>query len=324
MHLLCAIVFGIASLAMLNEPVQAQSARVPKLGILAISRADSIDALLARLAEIGWVDGRTMQVVFPEPVREEAALARHMAELLAAKVDLVVAQTKPAVMVAAKATASVPIVMGAFNGDPVREGLVQSLVRPGTNVTGTFYYRASGGGERVAVLTELVPQVQHVGILLNPDSRESVTLSEELIAAARGAGLAVTHLPTRGLDDIDGLFAQAKGQGVQGVVAVTGAEMFQSRRHVVAAQDRHRLPAVMGSIGFPELGGLAKLGPNVPGLWEKMARAHIDRLFKGEKPGDLPLIALDDFELVVNLQTAGRFGLAVPEKIRRTATKLVE
>jgi putative ABC transport system substrate-binding protein len=315
---------GLAVLAVISTPGAAQETRVPKLGILAISRADSIDALLARLAEIGWIDGKTMQVVMPEPVRDEAGLTGHMQELLAAKVDLVLAQTKPAVMAAHAATATVPIVMGAFNGDPVREGLVRSLEQPGTNVTGTFYYRASGGGERVAVLTELAPHVKHVGILLNPASRESLALSEELVFAARAAGLTVTLMGTRGLDDIDGLFADAKAKGAQGVVAVTGAEMFQSRGHVVAAQDKHGLPAVMGSIGFPELGGLAKLGPNVPGLWEKMARAHIDRIFKGEKPGDLPLIALDDFELVVNLKTAQRLGLSVPDKIRRGATKLVE
>ena len=318
------LVMAVAGLAALSQAATAQSARLPKLGVLAISRADSIDALLQRLADIGWVDGKTMQVVFPEPTREEAGLTRHMRELLAAEVDLVVAQTKPAVMVAVNATKSVPIVMGAFNGDPVKEGIVRSFTRPATNVTGTFYYRASGGGERVAVLTALAPQVKHVGILLNPDSRELLALADELIAAARTAGLAVTRMGTRGLDDIDGLFADATRNGVQGVVTVTGAEMFQSRRHVVAAQDKHRLPAVMGSIGYPELGGLAKLGPNVPGLWEKMAQAHIDRIFKGEKPADLPLIPLDDFELVVNLKVAKELGLTVPETMRRSATKLVE
>src|SRR5215470_5773192 len=112
-------VMALAALAAMSQAALAQSTRLPKLGILAISRADSIDALLGRLAQIGWIDGKTMRVVFPEPVRDEAGLARHMQELLAADVDLVVAQTKPAVMVAVKATTSVPIVMGAFNGDPV-------------------------------------------------------------------------------------------------------------------------------------------------------------------------------------------------------------
>jgi len=298
--------------------------RLRKLGILAISRADSIDVLLKRLAEIGWVEGKTMEVLLPEPVRDAAGLERHMRELLAAELDIVIAQTRPAVMVAVKATSRVPIVMGAFNGDPVKEGIVESVARPGNNVTGTFYHRETGGGERVAVLTDLAPQVMNVGILLNPDSRESIALAEELIAAAQAAGLAVSRMGTRGLDDIDGLFAAARDAGVGGVVATTGAEMFQSRAHVVRAQDRHRLPTVMGSIGFPELGGLAKLGPNVPGLWEKMASAHIDRIFRGENPGDLPLIALDRFELVVNLATARRLGLTVPDTVKRRATKLVD
>jgi putative ABC transport system substrate-binding protein len=318
------VVLTVAAFACLARPGAAQDVRVPKLGILAISRADSIDALVNKLAEIGWVDGRTMQVVFPEPARDDAGLAQHMRELIAAKVDLVVAQTKPAVMVARAATASVPIVMGAFNGDPVKDGLVRSIERPGTNVTGTFYYRASGGGERVAVLTGVAPQVKRVGILLNPDSAASLALAQELIVAAEAAGLTVSRMETRGPDDIDRVFASAAANGVQGVVTVTGAEMFAVRPQVVSAQDRHGLPTVMGSIGYPELGGLAKLGPNVPGLWEKMAQAHIDRLFKGAKSGDLPLIALDDFELVVNLQAAQRLGLSVPDAIRRRATKLVD
>ena len=145
-----------------------------------------------------------------------------------------------------------------------------------------------------------------------------------LMEAAQAAGLTVTRMGTRKLDDIEGLFADAKAKGVQGVVTVTGAEMFQSRGQVKSAQDKHRLPTVMGSIGYPELGGLAKLGPNVPGLWEKMAQAHIDRIFKGEKPSDLPLIPLDDFELVVNLKVAQGLGLSVPDKIKQSATKLVE
>ena len=119
---------------------------MPKLGILAISDADSIDVMMEGLRALGWVDGKTMEVVYPKATQDLAAVARNMRQLLDAHVDLIVAQTKPAVMIAKQATNDIPVVMGAFNGDPVKDGLVKSVEHPGTNVTGTYYNITSGAG----------------------------------------------------------------------------------------------------------------------------------------------------------------------------------
>jgi putative ABC transport system substrate-binding protein len=295
---------------------------VPKLGILALSDADSIDVLLESLGDLGWVDGKTMQVVFPTATQDLSKLAESMQKLLAAEVDVIVAQTKPAIVIAKRATDTVPIVMGALNGDPVKEGFAQSIEHPGRNITGSYYNVASGGAERVAILAEFLPRMTEIGIVFNPDSEASILLFDDLGVAATRRGLNVTQMPVRGRHEVDKAFETAKAQSVEGVVTVTAAEMFAIRREVAEAQIKYRLPAVMGSIGYPELGGLAKFGPEVPSLWKEMAPA-VDKLLQGAKPGDLPLITVQGFQLDINLQAARALGLLVPEALLRRAKRIV-
>jgi putative tryptophan/tyrosine transport system substrate-binding protein len=301
---------------------RAQQDRRRRVGVLALSDADSIDALFDALRALGWIDGKTIDIVFPPPSPDPARLEENMRQLLAAKVDIVVAQTKLAIVIARRATDTLPIVMGALNGDPVREGFAQSLEHPGGNITGSYYNVAAGGAERLAVLTDLIPRLRHVGIVMNPDSAPSLTLADELAAAAAKAALAVTMFGVRGGHDVEPAFAAARMQGIAGMVAVTGAEMFAIRKEMVAAQDKFQIPAVMGSIGYAEMGGIAKLGPEIPGLWRRMAPA-VDQLLRASaKPGDLPLVTLDGFELDINLRTAQAFGIVVPEALIRRATRV--
>ncbi|MEA2660186.1 MAG: hypothetical protein QOF64_3006 [Candidatus Binatota bacterium] len=296
---------------------------IPKLGILALSDADSIDVLLESLRDLGWVDGKTFEVVFPPATQDLSKLAESMQELLATNVDVIVAQTKPAIVIAKQATDTVPIVMGALNGDPVKEGFVGSVERPGGNITGSYYNVASGGAERVAVLAEFLPHMTKIGIVFNPDSEASVVLFEDLATAAAERGLNVTRMPVRGRHEVDKAFATAKAQAVEGVVTVTAAEMFAIRREVAEAQIKHRLPAVMGSIGYPELGGLAKFGPEVPSLWKEMVPT-VDKLLKGATPGELPLITVKGFQLDLNLKTARALALAVPDTLLRRANRIIQ
>ena len=213
--------------------------------------------------------------------------------------------------------------MGAFNGDPVKDGLVKSVERPGTNVTGSYYNITSGAGDRVGILVDLVPAMRHVGIVFNPDSDASVRLFQELETAARERRLTATKMPVRGGADVDRAFAAAKADGVEGVVTVTAAEMFAIRKEVAAAQIKHRLPTVMGSIGFPELGGLAELGPEVPALWTKMVPT-VDRLLRRDaRPGDIPLVTVDGFQLDLNLATAQALGVTVPAALLQRAVRVI-
>ena len=198
----------------------------------------------------------------------------------------------------------------------------QSYERPGGNITGSFYYIPDGGPGRLAVLNDLLPRMTHVGVILNSESPPSIGLAEEIEAAAAKRGLKSTRIGIRGGHEVDPAFGAAKAQGVEGAVAVTGAEMYACRKEFIAAQDKYRIPVVTGSIGYAEMGGIAKFGPEIPGLWKRMAPA-VDQLLKGTaKPGDLPLVRLEEFETDINLRTAATFGISVPEAIVNRATRV--
>jgi len=324
------ILAGTLSLivCLLAEPLEVASAQtvvVPKsVGVLALSNADSIDAMFDSIRELGWINDRTIQIVFPPASPDPVRLEANMHELLATKVDIVVAQTKLAIQIAAHATGTVPIVMGAYDGDPVADGLVQSAEHPGGNVTGSYYDVMAAGRERVALLSELLPGMARIGIVMNPASTPSLALADDMAKASRERGLQVTLIPIRGGADVDQGFAAAKAQGVDGIITVAGVEIFAIRKDIVAAQDKYRIPAVTSSVGYAEMGGLAKLNPDIPLLWRKMAPT-IDQLLRGTaKAGDLPLITLGSSELEINMRTARSLGVSVPEDAKRRAIKLFQ
>jgi putative ABC transport system substrate-binding protein len=182
----------------------------------------------------------------------------------------------------------------------------------------------AAGRERVALLGELIPGMARIGIVMNPASTPSMTLADDMAVASRERGFQVTLIPVRGGNDVDRAFAAAKEQGVDGITTVAGAEIFAIRREIVAAQDKYRIPAVTSSVGYAEMGGLAKLNPDIPLLWRKMAPT-IDRLLRGSaKASDLPLITIDSSELEINLRTAQTLGVTVPEDVKRRAVRLFQ
>ncbi len=299
------------------------TAPIPRIGVLAVSPAESIHALTAALAEERWVSGRDYELVMPAPSAADETLVANMQTLLAAGVALVVAQTKPAACVAVRATRDLPVVLGAFNGDPAREGIVASLERPGANVTGTYYLGHTGTEQRFALLKALAPHVGSVGVLMNPGSAFSRELGEQAMAIASGIGLKASCVGAGDPAAVEPAIAKAAAARIEGIVTVTGADMYAIREAIARAAWQHRMPVVMGSIGFPDLGGLAKLGPDIPVLWRRMAAAHVIPILRGEPPGNLPMIGLDAFELAINLATAAHLGLVVSDALKQRATKLV-
>jgi putative tryptophan/tyrosine transport system substrate-binding protein len=289
-----------------------------------VSEAESIDALTDALREAGWHAGTHYTLVMPPPSSEEAKLAANMHALLDSHVDLVVAQTKPAARVAVKATRDAPIVLGAFNGNPAQEGIVASLERPGGNVTGTYYLGRVGIEQRFTLLRELVPGLASIGVLMNSRSAFSGELAQQTSELGKQMGFDTRVLGAGNAADVERTYAEAAAAGVDGVATVTGADMYALREQIAKAAWKHRVPTVMGSIGFAELGGLAKLGPDIPVLWRKMAAAHVIPILSGARPGDLPMIGLEEFELVINLATAAHLGLSVADTLKARAVKLVE
>jgi putative tryptophan/tyrosine transport system substrate-binding protein len=319
-------IFGVVAWLLLGASFAfSQGGPTPKkIGVLALSEADSIDALFASLRDLGWIDGKTIQIVFPKASPDPAVLEQNMGRLLDAHVDLIVTQTKLASLLAKRATRTVPIVMGAYDGDPVAEGIVKDLTHPGGNITGTYYNVAAIGAERIALLATLVPGMKSIGIIMNPKSDASIGQANDMVAKAHGRGLTAVTLPVLGGADVDAAFADAKTRGVDAITTIAGAEIFAIRKEIIAAQDKYRIPAVTGSIGYAEMGGLAKLGPDIPSLWRKMAPT-IDKLLKGTAtPADLPLVTLDSFEIDVNLHTAQSLGVNIPDDVRQRASRVYQ
>ncbi len=296
---------------------------IPKIGVLAVSEAESIDAFTDALTELGWIAGRDYTLFMPAPSSDDEKLAANMKTLLEAGMTLVVAQTKPAARVAVKMAREVPVVLGAFNGDPEQEGIVSSLEQPGGNVTGTYYLGQAGAEKRCTLLMELAPHVRRIGVLMNPRSAFSRELGFEAVSIAHRMGLNASEIGAAEPALVEPAFADAKAKGIEAIVTVTGADMYALREAIANAAWQQRMPAVMGSIGFAELGGLAKLGPDIPVLWRQMAAAHVVPILQGESPSHLPMIGLDKFELDINLVTAAHLDLVVSEDLRGRANKLI-
>ena len=276
------------------------------------------------MSAAGWVLGRDYECFIPTPDSSDKGLSSNMRRLLDTNVRLVVAQTRPAAQVAVRATAEVPIVLGAYNGDLVREGIVRSLTAPGGNVTGTYYLGRTGATERFKLLTELLPGIRRVIVLMNPRSSISQQLAAESASIGRDHGLEVECLGAADTAGVELVFKGAIAARIQAVVTVTGADMYALREVIARAAWQTRIPVVMGSIGFPALGGLAKIGPDIPVLWRRMATAHVIPILEGKLPGDLPLVGLDEFELEINLTTAAHLGIEVLQSIQSRATRLIE
>ena len=165
---------ALALVLLAASSVYSQGAVAPKkVGMLALSNADSIEALFASLRDLGWVDGKTIEIVFPKASNDPAQLKQNMSQLLNAHVDLVVTQTKLATQIAQHATSTIPIVMGAYDGDPVADGIIKDIAHPGGDITGSYYDVAAIGAERIALLAALVPAMRHIGIIMNPKSSAS-------------------------------------------------------------------------------------------------------------------------------------------------------
>src|SRR5262249_16707811 len=155
------------------------------------------------LSELGWEMGKSVAVVFPSASPNPARLEENMRALLDEKVDLIVAQTKLAILIAQRATSTIPIIMGSLNADPIKKAFVRSYARPGTDITGSFYYIPEGGPGRLGVLLDLMPSLKRAGIIHNPQSPPSIALAEEIEIAARSRGIAATKIGVQSQAGVD-------------------------------------------------------------------------------------------------------------------------
>jgi putative ABC transport system substrate-binding protein len=242
--------------------------------------------------------------------------------LVRLKVDVIVTQG-PAVLGARAMTGSIPVVFG-FSGDPVEAKLVESLGRPGGNLTGLSLLALELVGKRLELLKEALPGLTRVAILANPSHPgEQAELKASQTAASR-LGLTVQYLPVRAVSDFDAAFDAIARERAEAIVAFPDALMMRQAKAIAAFAAKRRIPAVSGWAQFVVDGNLMTYGPNLEESYRYIATHYVDRILRGAKPADLPVEQPTKFELVINLKTAKALGLTIPQSILLRVDEVIE
>jgi putative ABC transport system substrate-binding protein len=273
------------------------------------------------LRQRGYEIGRSITIDYRLAPNDPERLATLGAELVAAKVDAIIAPTNPDVIVAKRLTSSIPIVM-LFGLVPVEVGLVRSLAEPGGNVTGTTVQGPGFGGKFLELLRDTVPNLRRVALMWEPDYSGMTQYLEIVMTAARSMGLDLIRVPIRSPDDVDAAISRLSVSRPDALfVSATGVINLQIA-HVIESAARLRLPAIYGSKLAVTSGGLMSYTANQIELMSRHA-AIVDRILKGARPADIPVEEPTTFELVINLKTARALGLVIPQDVLLRADEVI-
>jgi len=303
--------------------------KVPRIGILGISpvarTGSRLEAFLLGLRDLGYVEGRNIVIEYRDHGGKVERLPTLAAELVALKVDVIVAANTGAGLASMQTTKTLPIVVAAA-ADPVTSGLVGSLARPGGNVTGLSALAPELVGKCLELLSQAVPGVSRVAILWQPGvlgERTEQDLLKGAEVAARALGVRLQIVEARGPADFDRAFSEMT-RARAGALTVLGSPMLNSeRRRLVDLAAKNRLPAVYPWREFVDTGGLMSYGANLADNYRRAA-IYVDKILKGTKPGDLPVEQPTKFELVINLKTAKALGLTIPPSLLGRADEIIQ
>ena len=320
-----------ALLLALAIPADAQqSKKVPRIGYLSSADAarDSARSEAIRLAlrTLGYIDGQNIATEYRYAEGKTDRLPELAAELVRLKVDIIVAAGGTIVIRPAKnATKTIPIVMVGSGADPVEAGLVESLARPGGNVTGITLLSRELGGKRLELLKEAVPKVARVAVLYDPAipgiARE---VKEDLPVAARVLGLTLKSREVRATDGLERAFAALSKERPDGLyVPGLGPVMFANVKRTADFALKSRLPSMYQNKEAVDVGGLMSYGADQADSYRRVAY-FVDRILKGAKPADLPVEQPTKFELVINLKTAKQIGVTIPPEVLARANRLIK
>jgi putative ABC transport system substrate-binding protein len=271
------------------------------------------------LQRLGWIDGRNLQIEYRW---ETSDLQKAAMELVALSPDVILVSTTPALSSMHQATRTVPIVFTQV-ADPVSAGFVDSLAKPGGNITGFTVFDYEIGAKWLGLLKEIAPNVTRVGVIREPTSTSSIGEFGATQSAARLSKVEVSPLGGQDSKDIERTVTEfARGSNC-GLISVASPLIINNRKLIISLAARHRLPAVYPFPSYGADGGLICYGPE-PIDPHRKAAGYVDRILKGEKPADLPVQAAIKFELVINLKTAKALGLTVPPTLLERADEVIE
>jgi putative ABC transport system substrate-binding protein len=295
----------------------------PVMGYVAAKNANPkrLEVLKKGLAELGYIEGKNIQIEYREAVLD-AEYNGVMADLVDRKVDLILAANVAATRAAAKATKTIPIVMLAVF-DPVGIGVVKSLERPGTNVTGTTMYAPQLVGERLRMLKRIVPTLDKVAMALNGNNANNPAQFELLSSEAQKLDIAVESLDIRKPEDVDAAFAKALAFGAKGLVNAVDTFINSRRFALAAGAAKHKLPFVYSDVEYVMAGGLIALGP---GHYEGYygAAKYVDKIVRGANPADLPIAGPTEFTMSANRTALKNLGLLLPSDLAARVNEWIE
>jgi putative tryptophan/tyrosine transport system substrate-binding protein len=318
---------GLGSAAAWPMVARAQQPAMPAIGYLSGSspqaEVEELGQFREGLSESGYVEGQNVAIEYRWAQGRTDVLAPLTADLIRLRVSVLAGLARTAAVRAAMAATSTIPILFAIGGDPVKNKLVASLNRPGSNVTGFSNSSNDLLAKRLEVLREMVPSAKVIGLLVNPDNPNAEADTNGVREAVRILGLRL-HVVTARTDlELDSAF-EALAQQHPGALLLAPDPLFQFREdHVVALAARHQIPAGYSNRPFAAAGGLFSYGPNRPDMFRQMG-VYAGRILKGEKPANLPVQGSTKFNLVINLKTAKALGLTIPETLLATANEVIE
>jgi putative tryptophan/tyrosine transport system substrate-binding protein len=322
-----ALVATVALGVVLGLPVARaqQGDRVHRIAFLGSTSesdyASQIDAFRSGLRELGYVEGRNLVIEFRWAGGKYERLSGLATELVRSRPDVLVTHGPPGALAAKKATDTIPIVLGVI-GEAVAIGAVDSLARPGGNVTGSAFFVPELNAKRLEVLKEAVPQLNRVGILLRRDNPINAPVLRAMERTARALGVRLQPVEVRDPAGLEDAVITLVKDGAGAIVVFEEAMLIAHAERIADLARRHRLPSI-GFVEFARGGGLLAFGVNFSDLWRRAA-GTVDRIFKGARPADLPVEQATRFELVVNMGAARSIGLTIPAAVLLRADQVIE
>ncbi len=319
---LCAMLFALCSSATAQQPK-----KVPRIGYLSngdpATESTRSEGVRLALRERGHIEGQNIATEYRYAEGKRDRYSELLAELVRLKVDIILVSGDLPVRAAKNATKTIPIVMLGTGSDPVEAGFIESLARPGGNVTGITNLTRELGGKRLELLKEAVPKVARVAVFYDPALPPSVLeVKEVLPVPARALGLTLQPWEVRATDGFEKVFAALNKQRPDGLYVSAGPLMAANRKRIADFALKTRLPS-MGNREFVEAGGLMSYGADLTDSYRRVAD-YVDRILKGAKPADLPVEQPTKFELVFNLKTAKQIGVTIPQSVLYRADKVIK
>ncbi len=299
---------------------RAQPARIPLVGILDLGIPNLFAAFLQRMRELGYVEGQNISYLNLSAGGNVERVPQLAAELIARKPDVVVSAGPSPVRALQDRTSTIPIIFAAL-GDAVASGAVSNLAHPDRNLTGLSFLNTEISAKRLELLRDLLPKLQRVSVLRDPNSPRASL--EATIATARSLGIELHVVEVKGVDDFTTAFGAAAERHSQAMDVLASPFFNSNRLRLAELARKYALPAIYENGDYVRDGGLMAYGPSLPDLFQRAA-VYVDKILNGAKPADLPVEQPTKFEFVINLKSAKDIGLAIPETFLARADEVIE